>query len=100
MPPRRYSEDYPVIAAPVVDQIDARIYKLATTLMMMFNRCEEFKNLTDCAYDNFTGIVINWSEDEFMSLKAYQEAVRDWAFASCGRRGYDKIVEMFDRQED
>lgn len=98
MPPR-YDES--TIRPPQKARyLDANIYKLATTLIMMFNRLSEFKNLSDCSIDNFINIVNNYSNVEYITFEDYREEVLEWAFASCGRRGYDKIVELFSNQED
>lgn len=101
MPPRRDYHGESVISPPEsCRSIDAGIYKIMATLMMMFHRCDEFRNLTDCAFDNFIHIVSNWDKHEFMTVADYRDEVLDWAFVSCGRRGYDKVVELFDKQED
>ena len=102
MPPRRdFFNDEPVIMRPEsCISIDAKIYKIAATLLMMFHRCDEFRNLTDAAYDAFAGIVDRWTDHQHMNVADYRDAVLDWAYAECGRKGYDKIVELFDKQED
>lgn len=101
MPPRQdYHRESVILPPESCRSIDAGIYKIMATLMMMFHRCDEFRNLTDAAYDVFIGIVDRWTDHQHMTVADYRDAVLDWAYAECGRKGYDKIVELFDKQED
>lgn len=77
-------------------QIGQDTLKLAMLLTRLFYTEHEFKNLTDCAWDNFMTIV-DRMPSVVIDLEEYVDEVLSWAFASCGRQGYDRVKIVCDQ---
>lgn len=98
MPPRREGTMRSEPAS--ANTVDAQIIYWVIILTREIYTNTIFCNLTDCAFDNFRHIVDNWDRKAHMSVEDFRDAVLDWAFASCGRKGYDKIMSMLDSFEN
>lgn len=96
MPPKNYRGLDFIYDEPTPHQIGLEVLKLTIALTRLFLSDDDFRNLTDCAWDNFTTIA-----DRMPSIVVdpdeYVEEVLSWAFAECGRHGYDKVKELCDK---
>ena len=98
MPPKNYqgrSLDF-AHDEPTPHQIGPDTLKLTMLLVRVFYTDDVFRNLTDCAWDNFTTI-IDRMPSVVVDIEEYVNDVLDWAFASCGRLAYDRVKEICDR---
>lgn len=92
MPPKNYqgrSIDF-AYDGPTPHQIGPETLRLAMLLTRIFYTEDVFRNLTDCAWDNFYTIV-DRMPSVVVDLEEYTEEVLSWAFAECGRQGYDRV---------
>lgn len=95
MPPKNRSLDF-MYDEPTPHQIGPEVLKLTIALTRLFCTEYELRNLTDCAWDNFTTIV-DRMPSVVVDPAEYVEEVLSWAFAECGRHGYDKVKELCDK---
>ena len=81
---------------PIAHQIGQDTLRLAMLLTRLFYTENVFRNLTDCAWDNFMTIV-DRMQSVVVDLEEYVDEVLTWAFASCGRQGYDRVKVVCDQ---
>lgn len=96
MPPKNYRGIDQAFDFQSPRQISPEILRLAMLLTRLFYTEDVFRNLTDCAWDNFYTIV-DHVPSVTVELGDYVEGVLSWAFAQCGRLGYDRIKEVCDK---
>lgn len=94
MPPRKTIDQAFDFEPP--HQIGEEVLKLAMLLTRIFYTEDVFRNITDCAWDNFTTIV-DRMPSVIIDPEEYIDEVLDWAFAECGRGAYDRIKEVCDK---
>ena len=94
MPPRKTIDQ--AFDFQPVHKVSPSTLKLAVLLTRLFFTEDVFRNITDCAWDNFTTIVDRMpvSDDD---LGEYVDEVLCWAYAECGRHAYDRIKEVCDK---
>lgn len=95
MPPRKHFEGIDgAYDSTVTKTVDVDIVKIAILLTTAVWNDSDFRNLNDAGRDHFVNLTKWWNQHEHMTAADYKDAILDWAFASCGRAGYDKIVSL------
>lgn len=95
MPPKNYqgrSIDF-AYDEPNIRQVSTETLKLVQLLTRLFFTEDVFRNLADCAWDNFCTITDRMPVN-FIEACDYVNEVLDWAFAALGRGAYDRIKEV------
>lgn len=95
MPPKNYQGRSIDFAHDGPHQIGPDVLKLTMILTRLFYTEDAFRNLTDCAWDNFTTIV-DRMPSVVVDLEEYADEVLTWAFSELGRRAYDRVKEVCD----
>ena len=93
MPPKNYRGIDQAYDGQPPHQIGPDTLRLAMLLTRFFYTEDVFQNLTDCAWDNFYTIA-DRMPCVVIDIEEYVDEVLSWAFAQCGRRGYDRVKEV------